>query len=96
MYIDDNNIHQLDLNENNFQNNLMRYSGRIVFKDSINTHEFPNNMINGNKSLNSSKNMNSYFKNGFRGVKMKKESYFNTSNKITINAKNNEINKSNK
>jgi len=44
----------------------------------------------------SSKNVNSYLKNGIKGMKFKKESYFNMSNKITINAKTNEINKSNK
>ena len=63
----------------------------------INSNEFSNNNVfNGSKSINSSKNINIHFKNGIRGMKMKKDNLFNISNKITINAKTNEINKSSK
>ena len=72
----------------------MRHSGRIVIKDILNSNELnSNNIIN--KSIQSSKNMNS-FKNGLKGLKIKKDNFFNISNKITINAKTTEINKSNK
>ena len=97
LYIDDNNIQILDINENNYANNIMRHSGRIVIKELINSNEFSNNNVfNGSKSINSSKNINIHFKNGIRGMKMKKDNLFNISNKITINAKTNEINKSSK
>ena len=81
-YIDDNNIQIVDINENNIPNNAMRHSGRIVIRDLINSNDLP-------KSIHSSKNMNIFKK----GMKMKKDNYFNISNKITINAKTNEINK---
>ena len=90
IYIDDNNIQILNLNGIN-QNNYMRNSGRIVIKDLLNN----NDIINGNKSTQSTKLVNSNFKAGLKGMKMKKDNYFNVSNKITINAKN-EINKSSK
>ena len=97
--VDDNNIRILNLNgisQNDFSNNLMRHSGRIVIKDILNSNELnSNNIINFNKSIQSSKNMNS-FKNGLKGLKIKKDNFFNISNKITINAKTTEINKSNK
>ena len=97
LFVDDNNFQILSLNEqNNIVNNFMRHSGRISFKDLLNSNELPNNVINGSKSIQSSKNVNLNFKNGFKNTKFKKDNYFNISNKITINAKSNEINKSNK
>ena len=90
--IDDNNIQILNLN----QNNLMRHSGRIVIKDLLNANEITNNLYNGSKSIQSSKNVTMNYKCGLKGMKMKKDNYFNVSNKITINAKNNEINKTSK
>ena len=90
IYIDDNNIQILNINGIN-QNNCMRNSGRIVIKDLLNS----NDIINGNKSTQSTKLVNSNFKAGLKGMKIKKDNYFNVSNKITINAKN-EINKSSK
>jgi hypothetical protein len=94
--IDDNNIQILNLNQNNFSGNLMRHSGRIVIKDLLNTNDIPNNLTNGIKSIQSSKNVNVNFKKGLKAMKMKKDNYFNVSNKITINAKTNEINKTSK
>ena len=90
--IDYNNIQILNLN----QNNLMRHSGRIVIKDLLNANEITNNLYNGSKSIQSSKNVTMNYKCGLKGMKMKKDNYFNVSNKITINAKNNEINKTSK
>lgn len=96
IYIYDNNCQVINLNtinQNNIDNNYMRYSGRIPIKNMINNNEFSNNIINGNKSLQNSKNSHFGFKNGLKGMKAKKDNYFNISNKITINAKVNEINK---
>ena len=94
--IDDNNIRILNLNginHNDFANNFMRHSGRIVIKDILNSNEINNNGVNPTKSIHSSKNMNN-FKTGLKGMKIKKDNLFNISNKITINAKTTEINKS--
>ena len=91
IYIDDNNIQLLNINGINQNANCMRNSGRIVIKDLLNS----NDIINSNKSAQSSKLVNFNFKAGLKGMKMKKDNYFNVSNKITINAKN-EINKSSK
>ena len=72
----------------------MRLSGRIVIKDVFNNNnnDYSNNIIHVSESIHSSKNV----KSGLKVMKMKKDNYFNISNKITINAKTNEINKSNK
>ena len=94
IYIDDNNIQILNINRIN-QNNYLRNSGRIVIKELFNNNDMNNNIINGNKSTQSSKLVNSNFKAGLKGMKMKKDNYFNVSNKITINATS-EINKSSK
>ena len=99
IFIDDTNSQIFNLNKINQSgiiNNLVGYSGRDFFKEIIN-NEVVNNQINKeNIFAHSSKNMTSYLRNGIKGMKLRKESYFNTSNKITINAKINEINKSNK
>ena len=96
IYVYDNNCQVLNLNsinQNNIENNYMRYSGRIPIKNMINNNELSNNIINGNKSLQNSKNCHFGFKTGLKGIKTKKDNYFNISNKITINAKVNENNK---
>ena len=95
LFIDDNNLQVLDsINRNSLGYNLMRLSGRIVIKDVFNNNnnDYSNNIIHVSESIHSSKNV----KNGLKVMKMKKDNYFNISNKITINAKTNEINKSNK
>ncbi len=92
--MDDNNQILNGINQNNLGN--MRHSGRIVIKDLLNSNDYTNNIINVSKSIQSSKNINNNHKNGLKVMKMKKDNYFNISNKITINAKTNEINKSNK
>ena len=100
IFNNDNNYQILNLNVNNTnQNNLdnyMRHSGRMFIKGMINNNELPNNITNGNKSIQSTKNFHLNYKNGLKGMKTKKDNYFNISNKITINAKVNEINKINK
>ena len=100
IFNNDNNYQILNLNVNNTnQNNLdnyMRHSGRMFIKGMINNNELPNNITNGNKSIQSTKNFHLNYKNGLKGMKIKKDNYFNISNKITINAKVNEINKINK
>ena len=98
-FIDDNN-YELNLNginQNNICSDFMRYSGRMVIKNMISNNELSNNLVNGNKSLQNNKNnVHFNFKNGLKGMKTKKDNYFNISKKIIINAKVNEINKSNK
>ena len=99
IFIDDTNSQILNLNkisQSGIINNLIGYSGKDFFKEIIN-NELANNHTNKeNKFAQSSKNVTTYLRNGIKGIKLKKESYFNMSNKITINAKSNEINKSNK
>ena len=92
IYIDDNNMQILNINGIN-QNNCMRNYGRIVIKWVLNHND--NNIINENKSTQSSKLVNSNFKTESKRMKKKKDNYFNVSNKITINVKN-DINKSSK
>ena len=95
LFIDDNNLQVLDsINRNSLGYNFMRLSGRIVIKDVFNNNnnDYSNNIIHVSESIHSSKNV----KSGLKVMKMKKDNYFNISNKITINAKTNEINKSNK
>ncbi len=95
IFIDDNNLQVLNsINRNSLGYNFMRLSGRIVIKDLLNNNnnDYSNNIINVSESIHSSKNI----KSGLKVMKMKKDNYFNISNKITINAKTNEINKSNK
>ena len=69
----------------------------MLIKDISELHLANNHMNKESIFPHSSKNVTSYLKNGIKAMKVKKEScYFNMSNKITINAKTNEINKSNK
>ena len=102
IYIDDTNYILFNLNGNNkssILNNLLGFTGKDIFKEIINnetSNNQNNNIAKENKFAHSSKNISSHLRNGIKGVKLKKESYFNMSNKITINAKSNEINKTNK
>ena len=99
LFIDDTNYHMINfnlINKSGIINNLVGYSGKDLFKEIINNEIANSHMNKESKFPHSSKNVNSYLKNGIKGMKFKKESYFNMSNKITINAKTNEINKSNK
>ena len=84
-----------DINKSSIINQMMAYTGKEIFKD-ITSNENINNHINKDVTYaHSSKLISNFLKNGSKSVK-KKECYFNVSNKITINAKGNEINKSNK
>ena len=98
LYIDDTNYQILNLNginQSTILNNLMGYSGKDIFKELVINNESLNNHTTKEKNFaKSSKNIPTYLKNGIKGMKLKKDCYFNTSNKITINAKVNEINKS--
>ena len=99
LFIDDTNYQMLNfnlINKSGIINNLVGYSGKDLFKEIINNEIANSHMNKEAKFPHSSKNMTSYLKNGIKGMKFKKDSYFNMSNKITINAKTNEINKSNK
>ena len=82
------------INKSSIINNIIGYN-KDIFKELINHEQNINNNYKENKLAHSSKNI-SHLKNGIKGLKLKKDSYFNVSNKITINAKVNEINKSNK
>ncbi len=99
LFIDDTNYQMINfnlINKSGIINNLVGYSGKDLFKEIINNEIANSHMNKESKFPHSSKNVNSYLKNGIKGMKFKKEGYFNMSNKITINAKTNEINKSNK
>ena len=84
------------INKSTILNNIIGYTNKDIFKELINHEQNTNQNNKENKMAHSSKNISSHLKNGIKGLKLKKDSYFNTSNKITINAKVNEINKSNK
>ena len=98
LYIDEINfqlINNNETNKSNIFNHMIAYSGKEIFKD-VAPNENINNHINKDKVYaHSSKVISTFYKNGSKSVK-KKDSYFNVSNKITINAKGNENNKSNK
>ena len=83
------------INKSSIMNNIIGYTNKDIFKEIINHEQNINHNHKENKLAHSSKNI-SHLKNGIKGLKFKKDSYFNVSNKITINAKVNEINKSNK
>ena len=98
LYFDEMNYQLININEINKSsifNHMMGYTGKEIFKD-ITPNENINNHINKDLTYaHSSKVVSNFFKNGSKSVK-KKDCYFNVSNKITINAKGNENNKSNK
>ena len=82
------------INKSSIMNNIIGYANKDTFKEII-IQEQKTNHYKENKLAHSSTNI-SRLKNGIKGLKLKKDNYFNVSNKITINAKINEINKSNK
>jgi hypothetical protein len=84
-----------DINKSSIFNHMIGFTGKEIFKD-ITPNENINNHINKDLTYaHSTKLVTNFYKNGSKSVK-KKETYFNVSNKITINAKGNENNKSNK
>ena len=84
-----------DINKSSIFNHMVGLTGKEIFKD-ITPNENINNHINKDLTYaHSTKLVTNFYKNGSKSVK-KKETYFNVSNKITINAKGNENNKSNK
>ena len=96
IFIDDTNYQMFNfngINQSTIINNLMGFTGKDIFKEIIN-NEINKQKNKETKFAHSSKNVISHLKNGIKGLKLKKENYFNMSNKITINAKANEINKS--
>ena len=100
IFIDDTNYQIFDLNvinKSSIINNLMGLTGKDNLKEIITNEVLNNHHINkSTKFAQSSKNISSYMRNGIKGVKLRRDSGFNMTNKITINAKLNEINKSNK
>ena len=100
IFIDDVNYQIFDLNSINKSsiiNNLMGLTGKDNLKEIITNEVLNNHHINkSTKFAHSSKNISSYMRNGLKGMRLRRDGYFNMTNKITINAKFNEINKSNK
>ena len=99
IYIDDTYYQILNfngINKSSIMNNLMGISGKDIYKEVTNYESGNNHQNKETKFAHSSKNIASHLRNGMKGIKLRRESYFNMSNKITINAKSNEINKSNK
>ena len=75
----------------------MGLTGKDNLKEIITNEVLNNHHINkSTKFAHSSKNISSYMRNGLKGMRLRRDGYFNMTNKITINAKFNEINKSNK
>ena len=84
-----------DINKSSIFNHMVGLTGKEIFKD-ITPNENINNHINKDLTYaHSTKLVTNFYKNGAKSVK-KKDTYFNVSNKITINAKGNENTKSNK
>jgi hypothetical protein len=84
-----------DINKSSIFNHMIGFTGKEIFKD-ITPNENINNHINKDLTYaHSTKLVTNFYKNGAKSVK-KKDTYFNVSNKITINAKGNENTKSNK
>ena len=100
IFIEDVNYQIFDLNSINKSsiiNNLMGLTGKDNLKEIITNEVLNNHHINkSTKFAHSSKNISSYMRNGLKGMRLRRDGYFNMTNKITINAKFNEINKSNK
>ena len=101
IFIDDTNYQMINLNginKSSVISNLIGYSGKDNIKEIINNinNEIAINLINKEKKFAQSSKTVFTLKNGIKGMKLKRDYYFNSSNKITINAKVNEINKPNK
>ena len=95
--LDDTNFQMIDvknLNKSSVGSNIIGFSGKDFFKEIIKS-EMKKNQVN-NKGLQLNQNHKKvifYLKNGINNLKSKK---YDLNNKIVINAKVNEINKSNK
>ena len=101
IFIDDTNYQMINLNginKSSVISNLIGYSGKDNIKEIINNinNEIAINLINKEKKFAQSSKTVFTLKNGIKGMKLKRDYYFNSSNKITINAKVNEISKPNK
>ena len=75
---------------------IVGYTGKDFIKEIIKNNIANNKEKKENKLNNSCKKVAVFLKQRIKGIKLKRESYFNTMNKISINAKMSEVNKSNK
>ena len=94
--LDDTNyqvINVNNLNKSTIMSNIIGYSGKDFFKQIIKGEMKKNQTNKGIKLNQNNKKVILYLKNGFKDIKFKKDE---TNHKIVINAKINEINKSNK
>ena len=89
-------IHLDELNKSNILHNIIRYSGNDIFKEIIKNDIDNNQEKKENKLNNSCKKVSNFLKQKIKGIKIKRESYFNSTHKISLNSKMFEINKSNK
>ena len=81
------------LNKSTIMSNIIGYSGKDFFKQIIKGEMKKNQTNKGIKLNQNNKKIILYLKNGLKDIKFKKDE---TNHKIVINAKINEINKSNK
>ena len=81
------------LNKSTIMSNIIGYSGKDFFKQIIKGEMKKNQTNKGIKLNQNNKKVILYLKNGFKDIKFKKDE---ANHKIVINAKINEINKSNK
>ena len=97
--LDDANYQIINLNginKSNIMNNIVGYSGKDFLKE-IMKNEIKNSQENKENKLNlSCKKVAVFLKHRIKGIKLKRDSCFNNTHKISINAKINEVNKSNK
>ena len=94
--LDDTNyqvINVNNLNKSTIMSNIIGYSGKDFFKQIIKGEMKKNQTNKGIKLNQNNKKVILYLKNGFKDIKFKKDE---ANHKIVINAKINEINKSNK
>ena len=97
--IDDTSYQIININGFNKSNNMpsiVGYTGKDFIKEIIKNNIANNKEKKENKLNNSCKKVAVFLKQRIKGIKLKRESYFNTMNKISINAKMSEVNKSNK
>ena len=95
--LDDTNYQKINvknLNKSSVMSNVIGFSGKDFFKEIINSEMKKNHVNNKGLQLNQNhKKVIFYLKNGIKNLTSKK---YDLNNKIVINAKINEINKSNK
>ena len=94
--LDDTNYQVINvnkLNKSTIMSNIIGYSGKDFFKQIIKGEMKKNQTNKGIKLNQNNKKIILYLKNGLKDIKFKKDE---ANNKIVINAKINEINKSNK